>query len=232
MIANVINFAAIIVGSVIGMLFKKVIRKELCELLLKVIGVVIIIFSILGIIKAMVTIDNNLLTTNYELLLLISLVLGTIIGEILKIDNHITKFANYIERKVGRSHFALGFVTASLIFGVGAMAIVGSIKAGLGEPNILYLKALIDGVTAIILASTLGIGVLFSAFIIFFYQGLIIIIIFFLGDIFDSTFIDTFSMVGYALVFFLGLNFLRDEKIKVANMLPSLVIVILYNLII
>src|SRR5690606_33490389 len=105
------------------------------------------------------------------------------------------------------SHFALGFVTASLIFGVGAMAIVGSIKVGLGEPNILYLKALIDGVTAIILASTLGIGVLFSAFIIFFYQGLIIIIIFFLGDIFDSTFIDTFSMVGYVLVFFLGLNF-------------------------
>ncbi|HEY8444716.1 MAG TPA: DUF554 domain-containing protein [Bacilli bacterium] len=231
MIANVVNFLSIILGGSLGLILKKIIKKDMCDAILKVIGIVVMVFGIVGLLTSVITIDGNNIKSNYELLLLISLTVGTLIGELLKIDNRLNQFGKFIEQKFNKSHFAIGFINATLIFCVGAMAIIGSVNAGLGDPKIIYLKAIIDGITAIILASTLGFGVLFSSIFVLLYQGSITVIVITLGDIFDHEFINTFSMVGYALVLCIGLNFLRQEKLKIANMLPSLAIVILYNII-
>ncbi|HHU56342.1 MAG TPA: DUF554 domain-containing protein [Acholeplasmataceae bacterium] len=230
MIANVVNFLAVLIGGSIGLILKKFIKKDLCDAILKVIGIAVIIFGIIGVITSSITIEGNSLKSNYELVLLFSLVIGTLIGELLNIDHTLNKFGNFIERKLNKSKFSLGFINASLIFCVGAMALVGSVKAGLGDSKVIYLKSLIDGITSIVLASTLGFGVLFASFSVLIYQGIITLIVLIIGDIFDTTFINTFSMVGYALVFCIGLNFIKEEKIKIANMLPSLLIVILYNI--
>ena len=164
-------------------------------------------------------------------MLIIIVVLGTFIGEIIDIDKHLNRFGKYIEAKFNKSSFSEGFVTGSLITCVGAMAIVGSVQSALGDPNMIYLKSVIDGVTSIVLASTLGIGVFFSGFSILIYQGLITLIAYFLGNFMSVDFINAFSMVGYLMVVCLSLNFILRDKFKVANMLPSIVLVILYYLI-
>ncbi len=231
MVATLINALAIAAGGIIGLLFRKLIKKEIFEAVLKAVGIVVLIIGLAGVLKGMLVIEDNTLSTQYELLLLISLALGTFLGEILKIDHHLNRFGEYLEKKINKGKFSEGFIAASLIFCVGAMAIVGSISAALGDPSVIYLKAMIDGITAIVLASTLGYGVIFSAFPVLIYQGVITGLGLAFGDFMPADFVSAFSMVGYAIVACIGLNFFRTEKIRLANMIPSLLIVILYFLI-
>jgi|SRR5690554_1017423 len=230
MVANLINGIAIIIGSLLGISFKKFINKDISNRILNIIGVIILIFGFTGVFKAMITIEDGRLVSNYELILLTSLVLGSLIGELLKIDDRIDNFGIYLEKKLGKSNFSIGFINASLIFCIGAMAIVGSINAGLGDSNILYLKSIIDGVTALVLASTLGFGVVFASITVILYQGIFIILTLLVGDVFSSQFIDTFSMVGYAMIICIGINFTFNKQLKIGNLLPALLIVIIYNL--
>ncbi|MGD9887130.1 MAG: DUF554 domain-containing protein [Bacilli bacterium] len=230
MVATLINGLAIVVGGLIGWLFHKLIKPSIFDAVLKVVGIVVLVIGLAGVLKEMLVVENNSISTQNELLLLISLAVGTFLGELMKIDFHLNQFGNYLEKKINRGQFSEGFISASLIFCIGAMAIVGSINAALNDPSIIYLKALIDGITAIVLASTLGFGVMFSALPVLLYQGLITGLGLIFGDFLPLSFISVFSMVGYAIVTCIGLNFFRTEKIKLANMLPSLVIVIGYYL--
>lgn len=230
MVATVVNSITVILGTIIGLSFRNSSKKEIWESVLKAVGIVVFIFGIVGVFKAMVYIDGDGFKTRYDLLLLLCLAGGTFLGEIINIDQHLKNFGNKIEKKLNRGAFSEGFISASLIFCIGAMAIVGSMQAALGDPSTIYLKAIIDGITAIILASTLGFGVAFSAISILIYQGAITILGMVLGDFMSINFQNAFSIVGYAIVACIGLNFIYKEKIKVANMLPSLLIVILYFL--
>ncbi|MGD9605630.1 MAG: DUF554 domain-containing protein [Bacilli bacterium] len=230
MVATLVNGLAVVIGGIIGLLFRKIIKPHIFDAVLKVVGIVVLIIGLGGVLKEMLVIDNNTISTQNELLLLISLALGTFIGELLKIDNHLNHFGEFLEKKINRGKFSEGFISASLIFCIGAMAIVGSIHAALNDPSIIYLKAIIDGITAIVLASTLGFGVIFSAIPVLIYQGLITGLGLIFGDFMPTDFISAFSMVGYAVVACIGLNFFRTEKIKLANMLPSLIVVIVYYL--
>ena len=231
MFAFLVNAAAMFVGSTIGLLFRKRIKPEICETLQRVVGVIVLIIGLSGLLKSMFVIEEGALKTQNELMLIIIIVLGTFIGEIIDIDKHLNRFGKYIETKFNKSSFSEGFVTGSLITCVGAMAIVGSVQSALGDPNMIYLKSVIDGVTSIVLASTLGIGVFFSGFSILICQGLITLIAYFLGNFMSVDFINAFSMVGYLMVVCLSLNFILKDKFKVANMLPSIILVILYYLI-
>jgi uncharacterized membrane protein YqgA involved in biofilm formation len=231
MIALVINALAIVIGAMIGLLFKRFIKKEVSASILKGIGIVVLIFAILGVIVSMIVIENEKLASKNEILLLISITIGTLIGESLKLDKHLDNFGKFVERKLNKSHISEALVSSSLIFCVGALAIIGSIEAAFGNYDILLLKALIDGITAMILATTLGYGVMLSGVIVFLYQGLIIILALMLGSFMSPEVRDGFSMVGYTLVACLALNFIREEKIKVVNMLPSLLIILFYYLI-
>lgn len=230
MVATLVNGLAVIIGGFIGLLFRKSIKKAIFDAVLKVVGIVVLITGLGGVLKELLIIDGTGFQTQNELLLLVSLSLGTFIGELFHIDDHLNHFGLFLEKKMNKGKLSEGFISSSIIFCIGAMALVGSIKAALGDSSIIYLKAMIDGITAIVLASTLGFGVLFSAISLVLYQGLITILGIIFGDFLPLGLVSAFSMVGFAIVACIGLNFFRTEKLKLANMLPSLVIAILFFL--
>lgn len=230
MFAFVVNAAAVILGSIIGLIFKKYIKKETCDQVLKAMGIVVLLIGIIGVIENVITIQDGKISSNGTLLLIMAIAIGTFIGEALKIDQHMNNFGDKLEKKLNKGKIAEGFITATLIYCIGSMSIVGSMESALGNPNTIYLKAALDGITSIALASTLGIGVMLSSVSIIFYQGLLTLLFYFLGNFMPASFITSFSMVGYTMVAGIGLNFILKDKIKIANMLPSLLIVIIYHL--
>jgi hypothetical protein len=169
------------------------------------------------------------------LAVLISLVLGTIFGEMIDIEKKLDNLGAYIQKKTKTDSgtFVLGFVTSSILFCVGSMTIIGAIKDGLNnDPSVLYVKSMLDGVSSIILSSTLGIGVLFSVIIILVYQGGLSLLA--SGALFlmeNEIYVNGISVAGGIIIIGIGLNMLNLTKIKTANMLPSLFVVPLYDFI-
>lgn len=237
MIGTIVNAIAMAIGGIIGLLFKKVIKKEYCDRILKVIGISILVVAIIGVVKSMISINiDGSISSNYELLLIVVLATGTLIGELLKLDDRLNNAISKIENKFvktenNKNEFSKGFISASLVACVGAMAIVGSINDALGDPSMLYIKSVIDLVTMIFLAATLGYGVPFASITVFLYQGLITVLGFFLDNFINQEFIQVFSALGYTIVMVLAFNFIVETKIKVANTLPSIIILIIYYLI-
>lgn len=237
MIGTIVNAIAMAIGGTIGLLFKKVIKKEYCDRILKVIGISILVVAIIGVVKSMISINiDGSISSNYELLLIVVLATGTLIGELLKLDDRLNNAISKIENKFvktenNKNEFSKGFISASLVACVGAMAIVGSINDALGDPSMLYIKSVIDLVTMIFLAATLGYGVPFASITVFLYQGLITVLGFFLDNFINQEFIQVFSALGYTIVMILAFNFIVETKIKVANTLPSIIILIIYYLI-
>ncbi len=231
MFAFLVNAGTVIVGSIIGLIFKKFIKKETCDSVLKAMGIVVLLIGIIGVIENMVTVKDGVLSSSGTLLLIMAIAIGTFIGEFLRIEEHMNDFALKIEKKINKGKIADGFITATLIYCVGSMAIIGSMESALGSPNTIYLKSALDGITSIALASTLGLGVAISSVSIIIYQGLLTLLFYFLGDFMPADFIVSFSMVGYSMVAAIGFNFLMKDKIKVGNMLPALLVVIIYHLI-
>jgi uncharacterized protein len=223
MTGNIANMMAIVLGALLGMIFKKLIKPSYSDTIMAGMGIVALIMGIM-----------NVMETNNLLLAVVSIVLGSFAGEVIKIDEKINAFGSYIGSKFeaeGDNTFAKGFVSTSLIYCVGAMAILGSIESGLkGTHSVLYTKAVMDGVTAIIFTSTLGIGVAFSAASVFIYQGSIILLAGRLSSFFTEPLIVELTAVGGIMIVAIGLNVLELKKIKVANMLPALLGPILYFL--
>lgn len=231
MFAFLANAVAVIVGSTIGLLFKKFIKKEICDSVLKAMGVVVLVIGVIGVIENMVTVNiDGTVSSSGTLLLIFAIAIGTFIGEFLKIETHMNNFANMLEKKINKGKIAEGFITATLIYCVGSMGIIGSMESALGNPNTIFLKSALDGITSIALASTLGVGVMLSSVSVLVYQGLLTLLFVILGDFMPADFIVSFSMVGYVMVTAIGFNFLTKEKIKVGNMLPALLVVIVYHI--
>ena len=228
MFSFVINALAVILGSVVGIAFKKFIKKEICDSVLKAIGLVLFIIGIINTLKYMAVIEDGVIEISGTLLLIICICLGTFIGEFLKIEDGFNKLGLFVERKLNKGKIVEGFVTATLVYCVGSMAIIGTFDAVTGNPETIYLKSALDGITSIALASTLGFGVALSSISVFVYQGLLTILFFFLKEALPADLIQLLNMVGYVLISGIAFNFLSDKKIKVANMLPSLVIAIIY----
>ena len=167
------------------------------------------------------------------MLLIVSLALGAFTGELLKIDEKLNGLGLWLQKKIsrkdkddengGNSDFANGFVAAALLFCVGAMAVVGSIKSGLeGDRSIIYTKSILDGVSAMVFASTFGVGVLFSALVVLIYQGSIEFFAGSLQNILTEGLITQISAAGSVMILALGLNMCVNAKIKAANLLPGL----------
>lgn len=231
MFAFAVNALAVVVGSIIGLIVKTKIKEETCQSVLKAVGLVVLIIGILGVLENMVIVLPTGIKTEGALALIICLTLGTFIGELLKIDHHLNDFSDKIEKKINKGKIAEGFITASLMYCVGSMTIIGSMESAFGNPNTIYLKSVIDLVTSIALASTLGLGVMLSSITVFIYQGLLTLLFVLLHNFMPSDFITLISMVGYVSVMAIGLNLLIKDKIKVANMLPAFIVAIVYYLI-
>lgn len=222
MLGVLVNVGAIVAGSTIGLLFKKVLSEKITSAVMVSMGVATFLIGL----KSALKIENSLL-------LVISIALGTAIGNIIDIDKYVNKFGEFLKsifaKGTNDSQFAEAFASASILFAVGAMAIVGSINSGLkNDHSVLFLKSTLDFVAAIMYAATLGVGVAFSAITILIFQGVIALFagnLTFLAE--NEIMMNEFSAVGNLLVMIIGLNLMRVTNIKVANMLPALVLVII-----
>ncbi len=226
---TIINAIAIVIASILGVIFKKGLPESLQKSIMFVLGLSLAVLATGWFLKDFLVIEDNLLLSSGDLLIILSLVVGTMIGELIGIDEGINSFANNVEKKYKLPPLAKGFVSGTLIFCVGAMAILGSIEDGLhGDYTILLVKSALDFVTAMLLSAVLGIGVIFSALSVLLYQGTITISASLVGVYLTEDMIRAISMIGNILLVAMGLNFMGITKAKVANMLPALLIPIIY----
>lgn len=220
MLGTIVNALAIIVGALLGIAIKKGIKDDYKNTIMDGIGLTVVIIGIMGGIKS----ENIILVIG-------SIVVGSILGEIIGVEDKLDKLGNSLQKGFGGkdSNFSKGFVTASLVYCVGAMAIVGSLESGiLGNHETLFAKSILDGISAIIFASTLGIGVAFSAIPVFIYQGSITLLANSVKSLLTPEVINEMSAVGGILIMAIGINILGIKKIKVGNMLPAVFIPIIY----
>ena len=216
-IGTLINAAAVIAGGTIGLLLKGRIPATFAESIARAIGLGVCIIGMTGAIKG------------DPMLLVVSLALGAFIGELLHIEDGLNKLGqglqNLLRRKEENSTFAEGFVVATLLFCVGPMAVLGSIESGLGnDRSIIYTKSILDGVSAMVFASSLGVGVLCSAGVILLYQGSIELFAGLLQNVLTEALIIQISAVGGVMILAIGLNMVLNAKIKAANLLPGLLV--------
>lgn len=226
MLGSIVNAAAIAAGGILGLFFKKGISADYERSVNKALGVAVLVLGFNGIIGAMFTVsEGGALSSSGELLLIVSLILGTLCGEALRIDARLNGLSGFVEQKLKLSGFAQSFVNGTLIYCVGAMAIIGALNDGLrGDTSVLYVKSLLDGVSSVVLAATLGPGVIFSAVPVLLYQGAISLLAGLLEPLLAGALLTQICAVGYCLVLCIGVNFMADVRIKVANMLPALLV--------
>jgi uncharacterized membrane protein YqgA involved in biofilm formation len=219
MIGTLVNVAAVIVGSIIGLIIHTKLPKRIITIVFQGIGLFTIFIGI-----------KMALKTDYLLVMVFSIVIGSIIGELINIEKGINNFSEYLKRKIKISSdkFSDGLVTAFLLFCLGSMTILGAIEEGMGNrPTLLLTKSLMDGFSSIALTSSLGIGVIFSVIPLLIYQGGLTIFASYLQNFFTPIMISELTAVGGILLIGLGINILEILKIKISNMLPSLIIVII-----
>lgn len=220
MLGTLVNAAAIIVGSLLGRLMSGI-PDTIRQTVMQGIGLAVILLGL-----------KMSFETQNILLLIVSIVLGSIVGELMGIEKGLNQAGLWLEKKLGGSKqgsIATGFVTATLVYCIGAMAVLGAMDSGLrNNHDILYTKAMLDGFSAIIFTSTLGIGVLFSAVPVLFYQGLIALLSTQIYGLVSKEMLDAMlvevTAVGGLMIIAIGINILELRKINVANMLPALLI--------
>ncbi len=220
MLGVITNALAVIAGALIGTIFKKYIPKNLGDVLLKAVGLCVIYIGIDGALKG----ENTLI-------LIISIVIGTLIGTLLKLEDRFYGFSENIEKKLVKNpdatkqSLASGFVSASLLFCVGAMAVVGSLQAGIsGDNTMLFTKSVLDGISSIVFASTMGAGVFFSSIVVLLYQGIIALLANVVSPYLTTACVNEMTSVGSILIMTIGLNMLSITKIKIMDMLPAVFI--------
>ncbi|HME43501.1 MAG TPA: DUF554 domain-containing protein [Syntrophorhabdales bacterium] len=219
MLGTVINAGAVIVGSSIGLLVHSRLPKRITTIVFQGIG----LFTLfLGITMAM--------KTGNFLVMIFSIVLGGIAGELLDVDGCMTRMSEYLKKRIRlkSERFSEGLVTAFLIFCMGSMSILGPIEEGLGKPpNILLAKSVLDAFSSMALAASLGVGVAFSVIPLVIYQGGITLFASYVQGFFTNVLINELTAVGGLLLIGLGIDILEIKSLKILNMLPSLVIVVI-----
>lgn len=223
MVGTLINTVAILVGTALGLLLRKGIPERLRETVVQGQGLCVILIGLSGALK-----------TGDTLCMIICMVAGALIGAAINIEKRLNDLGAFLERKVTRGQgetgsVAKGFVSASLLFCVGAMAIVGAMDSGLrGDHSTLIAKSALDGISAIFFASSLGIGVGLSAFAVLIYQGAIALLAMWIEPLLTETVITEMSAVGGLLIAGIGLNMIYDKHIPVGNLLPAIFLPMLY----
>lgn len=224
MLGTIVNTIAVVVGAVIGLLLKKGLPEKMADTLMKGLGLCTLFLGISGSLKG----ENSMI-------LILSMVVGIVIGEALDLEDKVNQLGQWVEKsfknksKSGtKVSIAEGFVTASLLFCVGAMTIVGSLQSGLqGNHEMLFNKSMLDFVAAIIFASTLGIGVAFASVFVLVYQGAITLLAQWVAPFLTDTVINEMTCVGSVIIIGLALNMLGITKLRVMNFVPAIFLPIL-----
>ncbi len=218
MLAVIVNSAVVIIGGLIGLLLGGRLKEKHTKTIVSGLGICTMVIGITGAIS----------TTNI-LIVILCLVAGTALGELINIEKHLDRAGDWLKARVakkGNNRFTEGFVTASLLFCVGSMAVMGSFDAGLrGDNSTIFAKSALDGIMAITFSATMGLGVLFSALTIFLYQGALTLLAGVVEPLLSAAAITEMSAVGGVMLIATGINIagLTKERIKVGNMLPALI---------
>ncbi|PKM72715.1 MAG: DUF554 domain-containing protein [Firmicutes bacterium HGW-Firmicutes-16] len=234
-LGTIVNTLTIIFGATVGILIKGGLAKRFEETIFSAIGLAVMFIGLGGALSGFLVFENGALSTQYTMMMVLSLVLGAVVGESLNIERRLDRLGDWIKgkmpKKLAGNTFTDGFVTASMLFCVGAMAIVGSLEDGLnGNFSILFAKSVLDGITSVLLASSLGIGVAVSAAPVLIYQGGITLLSQVLRPLLSDTLISQMSCVGSILIVAIGVNMLFGKKIKVGNLLPAIFFPIIFAL--
>lgn len=243
-LGTLVNMVTVGAGTTIGLFLKGGLPKRFEQTIMQGLGLCVFFIGIGGAICGLVTIQDGVLSTQHTMLLVLSMMLGALLGEGVDIEGRLEQFGSWCQARVGGkksrsqtgsaagqgetaaairdSRFVEGFVAASLLFCVGAMAIVGALEDGLnGNPSILIAKSLLDGVAAIVFAASLGKGVYLSILTLGVYQGGITLLARFIRPWLSDTLIQQMSCVGSVLIFAIGFNLMFDKKVKIGNLLPA-----------
>jgi len=223
MLGTIVNSIAIIAGSLIGLLFSRGIPDRYKEIIMNGVGLSVMLIGV-----------KSALKSDDLLVVIFSMVIGAALGEWIRIEDRLEALGRFLEKKVSSKSgdsgsFARGFVTASLVFCVGSMAIVGSLESGLtGNHQTLFAKSVLDGVTSVIFASAMGLGVMFSSAAVFLYQGLITITAVFMKNFLVAETISQMTSVGGLLILTIGMNMLKITSIRVGNLIPAIFLPLIY----
>lgn len=231
-LGTAINVAGIICGGLAGYFIGDRLKSRMQDMILSMIGVGVMLLGISGALEHMLPIPGAD-QSGGTIMMILSLVVGSVIGEVLRIEDQFIRFGVWLKNKSNSendSGFVDAFVTASLTVCVGAMAVIGSIKDGIsGDYSILAAKGVIDAVFIFIMTASLGKGSIFSAIPVAVLQGSLTMIAFFAGEFMPAAALANLSFVGSVLIFIIGLNMIRDKKIRVANTLPAIVIAAVFG---
>ncbi len=223
MLGTIVNSAAIIAGGLLGLLFRGGIPEKYNQTIMHAVSLAVLVIGIKGALKS-----------DELLIVIFSLALGSLLGEFLKIEEHLEALGRVLEKRFSKddSGFYKGFITSTLLFCVGSMAIVGSLESGLaGNHQTLFAKSALDGITSIILASTFGLGILFSAGPVFIYQGSITMAAVLVRPFLQPEVVTQMSSVGGVLIMAIGINLMGMAKIRIGSMLPAVFLPMIWYMI-
>ena len=230
-LGTIINSVSIIAGGAVGYFVGKLFKPEQQDSLNKVCGVSVIFIAIAGAMEGMLKISNYGISSEKSMLVVLCLTIGTIIGELIGIEKWFERFGSWLKSKTGNSGdtgFVNAFVTASLTVSIGAMAIVGGIQDGLlGDYSTLIIKSVLDFIIIAVMTSAMGRGCMFSAIPVLVFEGCITLLGRILAPVMTDTAVSYLSLIGSILIFCIGVNLVRDKKLKVANMLPAVLLAVI-----
>ena len=229
-LGTIINSAAIIAGGAVGHFTGKLFRQEQQDALNKACGVSVLFIAIAGAMQGMLAIDGGTIVSGRSMLVVLCLAIGTVVGELIGIEKGFERFGAWLKEKTGNSgdkQFINAFVVASLTVCIGAMAIVGAIQDGIsGDFSTLAVKSILDFIIIAIMTSSLGKGCVFSAIPVLVFEGVITLLASLISPIMTDLAISYLSLIGSILIFCVGVNLVWDTKLRVANMLPAVVLAV------
>lgn len=234
-LGTIINVAAIIVGGFIGLIFGKFMKPRFQDTLMKSCGVCVIFVGITGVLTKMLSVENGKISADGTLMMIACLALGSIVGEIINFEMLFEKFGEWLKNKTGNSKekfFVNAFVNASFTVCIGAMAIVGAIEDGINrDSSTLVLKAILDMLIICIMTSSIGKGCIFSAIPVGILQGSVTALSGLIKPLLTEPALNNLSLLGSVLIFCVGVNLVFEKKFKVANMLPSVIVAVIWGLV-
>lgn len=234
-LGTLVNMGAIIAGGLVGLLVRGGLPDRIRKTTLSAIGLAVLTLGISGTLIQMFKIENGQLNSSQGMLMILSLVLGSLIGGALNLEQRLENLGAFLQKifRAGDHHstFVEGFVSATILYCVGAMAIIGSLEDGLtGNATTLFAKSVLDGTTAIFFTAALGPGVFLSALTVGLYQGAITLLASSVQPYMNAILISQLSLVGSVLIAGIGLNFLLEKKIPIANLLPAVFMPVIFQL--
>ena len=228
-----INGALIIIGGLTGRLVGRLVTEKIRETVIKGIGVSVMMMGISGTLSKMFMTESTGITTEGSIMLVVCMAIGAVIGEAVDIDGGMDRFGEWLKQKTGNARdneFVDAFVTTTLIVGVGAMAVMGSIEDGLsGDNTVLIVKSIIDLITVTFLSSALGKGCLFSFIPVTLFEGILTMLAGLLSPIMTKQALDALSLVGNSMMVMIGINMFAEKYFRAGNYLPSLIFAVLWT---